>query len=210
MENLDDELHDISPLLRGLKRQGDGLSTPEGYFDNMEAQVFGRLGALVDHQPWSTNSKVPHQPHNLLGKLIVRQPWLLTSPTVHRSIRLSIRLWPRALTTLAAGLALMGAAVWFFHAASAAHQSPLLAQVTMPDLSEDEIETYVLENVHEFDTEQLAALPSVEADDITPEVTTPKPSPYRSKRQQALDDLRPEDLDNLLDGLSDEDLEKLL
>ncbi len=208
MKNLDDELRDLSPLLRDLKRKGDGLRLPEGYFDHLEAQVFERLDTLGDRQPWIPTEQPIQQPYNLLGRFLTRQPWVMTNPTVHRAVRAYIRPWPRALPALAAGLALVAAAVWFFR--PVAHQAPLLAQVTMPDLSEDDIETYVLENVHDFDAEQLATLTPVAIDDAATEEAVPPKTPPRSKRQQALDDLRPEDLDDLLDGLNDEDLEKLL
>ncbi|MEO6037824.1 MAG: hypothetical protein ABIQ93_05370 [Saprospiraceae bacterium] len=186
MENLDDELRDISPLLRDLKRPGDGLRTPEGYFDDLEDQVFGRLEAMGSRRP--------------------APGWQATrgGQWIHRLLR------PRVLTAIAAGLALLVAAFWFFKSRSVLEQSSTLAQVTLPELSEEDIETYVLENVYEFDTEQLAALPPAESADPGIEPPAPNPAQHRSKRQQALDDLHPEDLDNLLNELSDEDLEKLL
>lgn len=209
MEDLDDELRDLSPLLRDLKRQGDGLRTPEGYFDDLEAQVFGRLDALGDRRPQLFPHQPAHQPHNLLGKMIARRAWPNTNQII---VYQTARRWRRSLAALAAGLALVAAAAWFFRAIPVAQPSASLAQATMPDLSEDDIENYVLENVHEFDAEQLAALPSVESDDAASETipATPNSSPQRSKRQQALDDLQPEDLDKLLEELSDEELEKLL
>jgi len=208
MDNLDDELRDLAPLLRDLKRQGEGLRTPDGYFDDLEARVFGRLDA---HEPQLFASPPAHQPYNLVGKVVARVSWPVTTRLVQRAMPLRRRIIP-ALTAIAAGLALITAAVWFFRSPAVMQQAPLLAQVTMPELSEHDIESYVLENVHEFEAAELASLPPVEVDDqVAPEEeTVPKPPQHRSKRQQALDNLRPEDLDNMLDGLSDEDLEKLL
>ena len=183
MENLDDELKDFS-LLRDLKRQGDGFHTPENYFDHLDDQIFGHLEAMGARRPTELQAKRGGQ-------------WLRK------------RMQPRLLTALAAGLAVIAVAVWFFKPQPTLNQ-PTLAQVNVPDLSEEDIETYVLENVHEFDTEQLASLPPVETVEQIPEPTTIKPNPHRTKRQQALDNLHPEDLDNLLNDLSDEDLEKLL
>ena len=185
MEHLDDELREISPLLRDLKRQGDGLRTPEGYFDNLENQVFGRLDTMDAR----------------------RTPPLHTLAGGHRTRGF---LHPRILTAIAAGIALAAAAFWFFKAPSIADQPAALAEVRMPDLSEEDIEMYVLENVQEFEAEQLAALPAVAFTDQAPERVLPDPAQHRSKRQQALDDLDPEDLDHLLDELSDQDLESLL
>ncbi len=204
MKNLDDELRDLSPLLRDLKRQDDGLRAPEGYFDDFEAQMSGKLAAIGGGKPWPEQQTI--QPYNLVGKVVARLTWSRTTELVQRTTKLR----RQALPALAAGLALVAAAVWFFRSPSIVHQAPMLAQVTMPELSEEDIESYVLENVHEFDTEQLASLPAVETSDAAPEPTIAKPSQKRSKRQQALDNLRPEDVNNMLDGLSDEDLEKLL
>lgn len=184
MEYLDDELRENAPWLRDMKRQGDGLRTPEGYFDDLEAQVSARLDTLGAR----------------------RQAPMRAVPGGHWTRRLNLRV----LTALAAGIALAAAAFWFFKAPSIADQPAALAEVRMPDLSEEDIEMYVLENVHEFDAEQLAALPAVAATDQIPERVAPNPAQHRSKRQQALDDLHPEDLDHLLDELSAEELESLL
>ncbi len=183
MEYLDDELRENAPWLRDLKRQGDGLRRPEGYFDDLEAQVFTRLDTM------GARRTAPMQ----------------TVPGGHWARRRRLRV----LSALAAGIALAAAAFWFFKAPSVAGQ-PAIAEVQLPDLSEEDIETYVLENVQEFDAAQLAALPAIAVTDQGPERAAPDPAAHRSKRQQALDDLDPEDLDHLLDELSNEDLESLL
>ncbi len=187
MENLDDELREHASLLHDLKAQGDGFRTPDGYFDELDHQIFSRLDTMGARRParpaWGIQRG--HQ-------------WL------HRLLQ------PRVLTALAAGLALLAAAVWFFKPQPLHEQTAGLAQVSMPELSEEEVETYVFDNVHDFDTEQLAALPASESTDQLPEPPAANPDQNRSKRQQALDDLHPEDLDNLLNDLSDEDLEQLL
>ncbi|MEO6759727.1 MAG: hypothetical protein ABIO24_09765 [Saprospiraceae bacterium] len=185
MKNIDDELRKISPFLRDLKARGDGFQSPPGYFDALENQVFDRLEQLEPRQPltgWRTTTG---------GRL---RRWLLQT---------------RTLTAMAAGLVLIAAALWFFKPTTVVEQQSTLAQVSMPELSEAEIESYVLENIREFDTEQLAALPPVVVVDHGPELP-PSSTPHRTKRQQALDNVRPEDLENLLNDLSDEDLEKLL
>ncbi len=208
MENLDDELRDLSPLLRDLKRRGDGMRIPKGYFDDFEAKVFGRLEA---HEPQTFASQPAHQPYNLLGKMVARVSWPVATQMVQRVLPLRRRAVP-ALMSMAAGLALITAAVWFFRSPAVVQTAPMLAQVTMPELSEDDIENYVLENVQEFEAVELASLPPAElGDEATPaEETVPKTPQHRSKRQQALDELRPEDLENALEGMSDEDLEKLM
>ncbi len=182
MENIEDELREISPLLRDLKRQGDGLRTPEGYFDDLDARVMARIDALG-----------------------ARRLAVIKGGQWFRRL-----LQPRMLTAIAAGLALIAVAIWFVKPQTISDQPAAIAQVNMPDLSEEDIETYVLENVHEFEPDQLAALPPVESADPGPETAPPNPAQHRSKRQQTLDNLQPEDLDNLLNELSDEELEQLL
>ena len=187
MENPDDELREQAPLLHELKAQGDGFRMPDGYFDELEGKIFSRLDMMEARRPALSAWGIQRG-----GQ------WF------HRLLQ------PRVLTALAAGLALIAAAIWFFKPQPLQEQEAALAQVSMPELSEEDIETYVFENVHEFDTEQLASLPANESVDQLPEPPAEKPGQNRSKRQQALDDLHPEDLDNLLNDLSDEDLEKLL
>ena len=100
MENLDDELREISPLLRDLKNQGDGFRTPEGYFDDLADQVIGRLDTMGARRS---------------------APGLQATPGGQWFRRL---LQPRMLTAIAAGLALAAAAFWFFKSPSVAEQPP--------------------------------------------------------------------------------------
>ncbi len=45
-ENLHDELEEQAPFLRPLKEAGDGLRVPDGYFDQLESEVYRQLDAL--------------------------------------------------------------------------------------------------------------------------------------------------------------------
>jgi len=176
-ENLDDELKNLPPLLTDLKAKGDGFNVPEGYFDHMEDAVFARLKASGD-----------------LGRStmkVLKRPGLFP---------LFIR--PRTATALAAALALVLAAVWFFRQPDVIEPLPLAST----ELTEDDIETYVLENLHEFDPAQLAAL--------TPEETTEpaeESTPYTTKKKNsASEELHPDDLEKILDEMTDEELEQIL
>ncbi len=176
-ENLDDELKNLPPFLKDLKAKGDGFNVPEGYFEEMEEAVFARLKASGD-----------------LGRS--------TMKVVKRPGMFPIFIRPRTATALAAALALILAAVWFFRQPGAIEPLPLVST----ELTEDDIETYVLENLHEFDPAQLAALTPDEtaepAEQFTPGTT--------KKKSSASEELQPDDLDKILDEMTDEELEQIL
>lgn len=167
---------DLPPFLQDLKRKGDGLQVPEGYFDDMEAAVFARLRSAGDlDRPALT---------------VVKKPGLFVQ-----------FLRPRAAMAYAAALALVLAAVWFVRQSVTSVPEAPLATL---ELSEDDIEAYVLENVHEFEPEQLASL----SKEDLPEITTENPTP--SAQPQAVEELHPDDLDQILDEMTDEELEEIL
>lgn len=176
-ENLDDELKSISPFLKDLKGKGDGFKVPEGYFEDMEDAVFARLKSAGDMDRPSMR--------------VVKRPSMF---------QLSIR--PRTAMGLAAALALMLTAVWFIRQPQVVQPMPFVST----ELTEDDLETYVMENVHDFEPEQLATL--------TPEETTEQPeeaTPGTTKRKSATsDEIHPDDLDKILDEMTDEELEQIL
>ena len=173
--HLDDEL---PPFLQDLKEKGDGFKVPEGYFEDFEDAVFARLKASGD-----------------LGKPAMK--------VVKRPTMFSVSIRPRTAMALAAALALILAAVWFFRQPTSGLEN---TQVASTELSEDDIESYLLENVHEFEPEQLAALTTEEIsepiDDSTPDA--PK------QKVRTSEEIHPDDLDQILDEMTDEELEQIL
>lgn len=72
-------------------------------------------------------------------------------------------------------------------------------------LTDEDIEAYMLENITEFDAGQLASISDVEFTEQTP---NPVPAPGNSAK--TTDDISPEELENLLQQMSEEELESLL
>ncbi|MDO8366614.1 MAG: hypothetical protein Q7T20_07460 [Saprospiraceae bacterium] len=177
-ENLDDELKAISPFLKEMKGKGDSFKVPEGYFEDLEDAVFARLESSGGlRRPKIKAAKRPG-----LFAAFIRPP---------------------AAMAYAAAMALILAAVWFIRQDVASVQE---VPHFSTELTEDDLESYVLENLHEFDPEQLAAL--------TPEVTS-KPierasSGKMKKNSSASDEIHPDDLDKILDEMTDEELEQIL
>lgn len=169
---------DIPDFLQQLKEKGDGFSLPESYFEDMEDAVFARLKASGDLD----RPKISVAKRQGLFPLFIR---------------------PRTAMALAAALALILAAVWFFRQADAGLEETQIASV---ELTEDDIESYVLDNVHEFDPEQLAALTTEEASESTLENV-----PATTKQSnRSVEELHPDDLDQILDEMTDEELEQIL
>lgn len=174
-ENIEGEL---PPFLQDLKGKETGYKVPEGYFDAMEDAVFARLKAAGD----------------------LERPAM---SVVKRPERFPLFVRPRVAAALAAALALVLAAVWFFRSS----ESPLPeAQYASTELTEDDIEAYVLENVQSFEPEQLAALATTETTE-----TLEENAPTVNKHQPITpEELHPDDLDKILDEMTDEELEEIL
>ncbi|MFN0035611.1 MAG: hypothetical protein ACKVUS_11125 [Saprospiraceae bacterium] len=173
-EILDD---DLPPFLKDLKEKGDGLRVPEGYFEDLEGAVFARLEA-------SGGFRRP-------AMKVVKRPGLF---------QVAIR--PRAAMALAAAMALILAAVWFFcQPSSAVQQAPLASAA----LTEEDAESYLIENAQEFELAQLAALTTEEAAEPSEENTPGAPK----KNTPSSDEINPDDLDEILDEMTDEELEQI-
>lgn len=173
-ELLDDEL---PPFLRETKEKGDGFKVPEAYFEELEDAVFKRLEAGGD----------------------MRRPIMKVSK---RSGSFPLFIRPRTAMALAAGMALVLAAIWFFNQPAAVPSQ----QMAAVELTEEDLESYLLDNVHEFDPEQLAALNTNEIIETSSENNNDSPK----KNQPAADDIHPDDLDHILDEMTDEELEQIL
>ena len=92
------------------------------------------------------------------------------------------------------------AAVWFFKPITMVDQP--LASV---ELSTDDIETYLLENVQDFEVEQLATLPDEDENEYQlPAQKTPSTS------TDPLEEFSPEDVEHLLNDMTEEELEEIL
>ena len=168
---------EILPFLKELKEKGDGFKIPKGYFDAMEQAVLTRL---------SNSGDLGHPTLK-----VVKRPGLFP---------LSIR--SRTATALAAALALILAAVWFIRQPAALGSLPFVST----ELNEEDLESYVLENVHDFEPLQLVLLTQDRIlepmDEIIPAVL--------KKSRSVNDELNTEDLDEIINEMTDEELEQIL
>ena len=172
-DSLDDELKNISPWLRDMKRPDDGFQIPEGYFETLEDRVFARIEA----------------------------EGLRQTPAM-QALR-GGRWWqqPRVMLAAAAVFCAVLAAVWLL-------RPQPQAVAAAADLSAEEMEDYVLENVHDFDVEQLAAMAGEAAAEAAE--MPDAPAEGEDKKPAAGDEFAPEDVDKLLDDMSAEELESIL
>lgn len=153
------------------------MKVPESYFDGLEEAVFKRLEAGGE----------------------MRRP---TVKAVKRPLLFPLSIRPRTAMAIAAGLAIMLAAIWFIQRpADVAPQTFASA-----DLTEEDLENYLFDNIHEFDPEQLATLAGEESHETPAETTDDAPQ----KNKPAATDIHPDDLEQILDEMTDEELEQIL
>jgi len=175
---LDEELKGLSPFLQDLKKQSDGRKTPAGYFDQVEDSVYKKIAESGAKRP---------------GAL----------PKSNAKGLFASYIKPRNLMTIAAALVVLFSAFWFLK------PTPVVepAQVVAVDLSEKELEDYMLEHIHDFDSEQLATLPDA---DFSANTHPNAGETNENAKKYHEQDLKPEDISPVLDEMSDEELEELL
>lgn len=176
---LSDNIDDELPIaLKNLREQGDGMNLPDAYFEQMERSVFARLDASGSTgHPGLVKSKTPK--------------WR------------TIFVRPKATLAYAAALALMLSALWFMqqHVSPSSNNLSLAASLTAED-----IEDYLLDNLHEFDLVHIATLSHA----IEVEGQAPTPQESKPPGTGPSNELRPEDLDKILDDMTEEELEQIL
>lgn len=103
----------------------------------------------------------------------------------------------------AAVLTLVFAAIWFFRPAPTATPQYAAAQLT-----DEDIEAYLMKNMQDFEDDQLALLREEEA---TPtETQLPAPGKTIKHTKDSLNDISPEDVDHLLNDMTEEELKAIL
>ena len=108
---------------------------------------------------------------------------------------------PRVLMAAAAVFCAVLAAVWLL-------RPQPQAEMAAVDLSVEDVEDYVLENVHDFDENQLA---SIQPEGFSEMMEAPTaPTENQGKVPSAGDEFTPEDVEKLLNDMSDEELESIL
>jgi hypothetical protein len=174
-EALNDELNPLSPTLRDLKQQDDGFRLPEGYFEAMEAAVLSRVEASdTRRKPVLAGRK-----GGLWGRL----------------------LHPKAMWAAAAALALMLAATLFLRSPNATTTNSDWAS---EELTEEDIEAFLLDNISDFETEQLFTLTT------SATLSSSQPNATIPDNNLLIEDLSTEEIELMLKELSPEELETLL
>ncbi len=174
-ESLDEELKGLSPLLREQKRRQPDMHVPPGYFENLESAVFSRIEAEGALRPSMTARS-----GGLLHKMLKPRMW-----------------------AAAAAVAVLAVASWWMLRPQTS--TPVPTATYADTLTEEEIEAYVIDNITDFDSEQLAA--------VEPAQEIPETMPNTAKEEnaaKALDDISPAEMENLLQQMSEEELESLL
>ena len=181
-ESLDEELGSISPWLNDLKSKGEGFEIPEDYFGDMEESLFARIEAAG---PLERPALKPAKRSGMFASFIR----------------------PRAAMAYAAALAVLLAAVWLIRLQTTKAPETVVASA---ELSEEDIESYLLENVHDFDPDQLAALEPTATESMEEESAPAPSNPGKKAKTIHHEDLHPEDLEQIIDEMSDEELERML
>jgi len=169
---------ELPHTLKDLRQKGDGMNLPEGYFEHMERAVFARIDAS--------------------GRL--RYPRPLESKSLKWRTFFN---QPKAILAYAAALSLVLAAVWFVRQ----NESPVPNNLNVgTSLTEEDIEHYLLGNLHEFEVGHLAVLS--DALDSRPQLSNPQEK-YKNSILPA-DEIHLGDLDKILDDMTEEELEDIL
>lgn len=184
-ELLDQELGDLAPFLRDLRGKDDGFRMPERYFDSLDEEVFKQIDAIGARRKVNDSDRA------------TGRGWLSA-------------LWqPRVALALGTVVLVVLAAWWWLRPQPAA--APEVLPLASIELTPEELEAYVLDNVTDFEPEQLAALAVLDDEPAEPAgATQPQSSKPAKKSRVDTDDLSPEELEILIDDLTDEELEKML
>ena len=172
---LDKELESLSPWLQEQSRKKDGMQVPPGYFENLEDAVFNKIDAQNLRRPVLTAQK-----GGLLRKVLRPRMW-----------------------AAAAAISAIAVACWWMLRPQPGATLPV--DTYAETLTDEEIEAYVLENISEFDSDQLASITEVASLEHLP-TTSPAPAP----QTKTTEDIPAEELENLLQHMSEEELESLL
>ncbi|HNL38175.1 MAG TPA: hypothetical protein PKL15_03325 [Saprospiraceae bacterium] len=185
-ELLDQELRDLSPFLRDMRGKDDGFRIPENYFESLEDDVFTQIDALGARRKVN-GAKNRTTLLNWLGAL-----------------------WQPRIALALGSLTLVAVAAWWWLKPQPA-AAPEVLPIANIELTPEELEAYVLENVTDFEPEQLAALAVLEEEPADPASNNPSQSTTTPKKTKVdTDDLSPEELEILINDLTDEEIEKML
>ncbi len=185
-ELLDKELEELSPHLHELRSKDDGFRLPSGYFESLDDEIFQQLDAIGARRRPAARTERPGFWNWIAG------------------------LWQPRLALAFSVLLIATLAVWWLWRTPAAPTSsaPIVQQ---EEPTPEELEAYVMDNVLDFEPEQLAALAMLDDEPEMPS-NNPETKPQTNQKTtpKATDVLSPEELELLINDLTDEEIEQML
>jgi hypothetical protein len=172
MENKDEirkELEELSPFLSKMKKEKEGFEVPTNYFKQLPDLIMDR----IQEEEAPSYSTAPTT--NWLDQIIER---------------IQLLLQPQYAMALASVAILIVASIFFF-----GQNDDLANATTLAEVSDDEISSYVMNNVEEFEM------------DLLMEVMDEEVLEEELENESSGDDNY---LDDIIDDLSDEELEELM
>lgn len=172
MENKDEirkELEELSPFLSKMEKKKGGFEVPANYFKQLPDLIMDRI------QEEETPSYSVAPTTNWLDQIIER---------------IQLLLQPQYAMALASVAILIVASIFFF-----GQNDNLTNATTLAEVSDDEISSYVMNNVEEFEMDLLM---EVMDEEVLEAETENEPSGDENY------------LDDIIDDLSDEELEELM
>lgn len=180
---LRDELDDL-PFLKKMKEQPSGLQLPKNYFKHLPDEVLRKA-----KEPVVAPAPQPS--------------WL---ERVEQS--LTSLLQPRYALAFASVLALMVAGIWFINKGISETEQPLAA-VQLQDISDEELFSYVSDNIGEFDHDLVLETAGPELPEIKPQLKAKPSLPKTSAPKPEVEEME-EYIDEVIEDIDVEDLEELL
>ncbi len=135
-DDLQEELNKASPFLADLRKKGDGFTAPKNYFKTLPDEVLKRIGKDA------LRAKTPvRQKRNWLDEIIAGIQFLLQ---------------PRYAVAVASVLLLIVAFIFLFQQPNEPQPFAINTKmVAIEDISFDEMNTYVAENIDDFEEDLL-------------------------------------------------------
>lgn len=197
-ENLHKELAELSPLLSELRKKKEDYQLPDGYFQQLQANVLEQLKGekpLIAIQPPSAKQSV-----SIWEQILTQLEWLIR---------------PRYAVAFGS-VAFLVVASWFLFKSNEKTVDNCATLACVPDT---ELEQYIEENIEDFETELLWQ--STEGNAIAEAISKTSTSeqekkPTNPKAKYHLKEANDEELDEMLDEmiqngeLSEEELEDIL
>ena len=188
--NIKEELEEISPFLAEIKKEGSPFTIPEGYFAKMQDEVFQKVKKNTISQQEQSSST--------FQKII--------TDSIHTIQTLMLR-HGRYLMPAASFLFLITiGAVYLLKPVT---DTPTVTQDAIPlfaDISIEEMDLYIEENIDEFEIEELVDLVDIET---IAEVESTNINTIETSKNELLESELDDYIDEIIDDFDIEELEDI-